>query len=402
MARPGFTVKNLPNGVRYQGGPSDAEMQRRYDLVSKAMKAEGVDLIATSTCDPLQCQYVRYFVKVKRGVFSVLLFDADTNISFFGHGGEGSPAFPEKMFGLKKFETNYCIPVWHCNSKGDFLLADQIIKVIKAKGVKKLGFVSMNQFPAGVYAAITKACPTVELVDFTDTLDKIIEVKSAEELAFCVTAVEQHERWADAMPSLLYVGRTEREVGMDMYRLSCICGATEFLSNLSLAGDPFGTQAANLQYQNKIIEEGDSINCLMESPTQSGYYADFRRLFALGYAKQEVIDAMAISKEAQEYMATLCKPGAVANQIFVVMNEYFTKKGLPVETRMHGHGQGYGLVERPYFDRVDDMVIEENMWLSLHPQIKYKGVTFAISSNFIVKKSGAELVNRYPHEVTIV
>lgn len=394
-------IKIIPNGSRYQGGPSDAEMQRRFKAVSEAMKAQDVDLLITSAADSAQCQYVRYFAKVKLGVFSVVMFDKEQNVSFFGHGGAGSPAYNSELYGVKmKYNENF--PIWMSNCCGDHLLNNKLLEIIKKEGYKKVGIIGMQLFPSGTYKFLAEGLPNVKFVDATDMVDRIIVIKSDEELKILEKSVEMHERALDAVPSLIYAGRNERELGMDLYRLSCIAGATEYLANINLCAGRLQGPMYNLQNQTKIIEEGDSINILFEVPNQDGYYADLHRYYAVGNAAPEVLEAVAASYEAQDYMATICKPGADCKEIFELVNEWYAKHGIGQETRMHGHGQGYGLVERPFFDAQETMKLEENMYIALHPTVRLKGCVVAPGDNYAVTKDGVKRLTKWERKVIII
>lgn len=395
-------IKMLPNGTRYQGGPSDAEMQRRYKAASEAMKAAGIDILITQANDAILCQYVRWFAKIRTAHHCIVLFDKNAHLSFLGHGGDGTPVIDAEMFGLK-LAHNIAVPVFGNNWTGNDMISDKASMIIKEGGFKTIGLVAKNLLSLGFYENLVKSLPDCKFVDATEMIDQLIVIKSEEELQFHKQAIVLHETVAAAMPALIYAGRTEREIGMDLYRLACLGGACDFLANITLASSRLGNMATSLQYQNKIVEEGDTINLLFEVPSQSGYYADFRRLWAVGNAAPEVLEAAAIANEAQDYLASICKPGITGKEVFALGNEWFKSRNIPLETRMHGHGQGYGLVERPYFDAREPMVLKENMFLSLHPQIRLKGTRMSLADNYLVTKEGpAKRLTGFPRQVTIV
>ena len=395
-------VKMLPNGTRYQGGPSDAEMQRRYAAATAAMKAAGVDILIAQASDGMLCQYVRWFAKVRTAHHCIVLFDREGNLSLLGHGGDGNPAIDAAQFGLK-LAHNIAVPVFNNHWVGGNAMSDKAAMIIQEGGFKTVGIVAKNLLSLGFYENLVKGAPGCRFVDATELIDQLIVIKSEEELQLHRQAITLHERVAAAMPSLIYAGRTEREIGMDLYRLSCIGGACDYLTNITLGSAPLGNATTALQYQNKIVEEGDTINLLFEVPSQSGYYADLRRLWAVGHAAPEVLEGAAIANEAQDYLASICRPGISSKEVFDLGNEWLKKHSLPLETRMHGHGQGYGLVERPYFDARDPMILRENMFISLHPLIRLKGTRMALADNYLVVKDGpAKRLTTLPRQVIIV
>ena len=81
------------------------------------------------------------------------------------------------------------------------------------------------------------------------------------------------------------------------------------------------------------------------------------------------------------------------------VNEWKLSHGLEPERRMHGHGQGYGLVERPYFDANDPLVLKENMFIALHPPVMVRGATVIPAANYVITANGAERIGGFTREL---
>jgi Xaa-Pro aminopeptidase len=60
------------------------------------------------------------------------------------------------------------------------------------------------------------------------------------------------------------------------------------------------------------------------------------------------------------------------------------------------------LVERPYFDAFDPMVLKENMYLSIHPTVSKNGASVAPSDNYVVTKDGAKRMTGYPRKLAVI
>jgi Xaa-Pro aminopeptidase len=388
----------IEHNVRYQGRPSKEEMQRRWDLAKKFMEERGLDYLVTQCNDWVLCQYVRWFAEVRSLHYTYLLFDKDGEMTMISHGAAGGKAIPWEV-GLT---NNIAIPVFNNACYADSFAAEKAVEVIRKKGCRKLGFIGMNLITVGFYNNLLKGLPGVETVDVTNEFDYLVAVKSEEELAFLQAACDMHDAAAYAIPSLVYAGRLEREFGADLYRLAMLMGADEYLSNIFVCSSRLAGPMFALHYQNKIIEQGDALNVLFEVPTKEGYYADLHRYFNVGEPAPEMLEVMVAGIEVQDYIASICKPGIKGKEVFEACNEWLTQSGFAPENRLCGHGQGYGLVERPYFDAFDDMVLKENMYLAIHPTVKAKGASVQIGDNFVVTAEGAKRMTKHPRGLTII
>lgn len=391
-------MTKFEHGVRYQGGPSKGEMQRRWDLAVAFMKDRGLDYLVTQANDGILCQYVRWFSQTRSAHYTYLLFDRDGEMTMISHGAAGGKAIAFDV-GLT---NNISVPVFNNACYGDSMAAGKALEIIAKKGCRKIGFIGLNMITVGFYNALCSGLPQAEKLDVTDEFDDLVAIKSQEELTMLREACAVHDRAALAIPSLLYAGRLEREFGADLYRLAMIAGADEYMSNLNVCSQRYAGPMFSLHYQNKIMEAGDSINVLFEVPALSGYYADLHRYYNLGEPAPEMVEVSQGAIAAQDYLAALCKPGVKGKELFAACNDWLEKHGFYPEVRLCGHGQGYGLVERPYFDAFDDMELKENMYIAIHPTVKTKYASVCPSDNYIVTKDGAVRVTSSERGLIIV
>ena len=392
------TMVTIELGKRYQARPSAAEMRRRWQLAAQTMKERDIDCLVMQANEGMLCQYVRWFAERRTAHYCVVLFDRDQNLSIIGHGPLGNQV---PAYGME-FANSVCVPqvanAWYGNN----VVSDQAAALVKKGGYKKVGLVGLNLIPAAFYLNFTSSLPGVEMTDATEMVDQMVVVKSEEELRLLGDAVLMHEAVGNAIPSLVYAGRLEREFGADLIRLAVLAGADEYLSNIMLCSQRMPGPMHSIHYQNKLIEAGDTLNVLFEVPSITGYYADFHHYWSVGAPCPEAAEAMDLAAEAHEYLARLCVPGAKASDVFHRMNEWKIQRGMEPERRMHGHGQGYGLVERPYFDAMDPMILEENMFLAFHPPIQVRGAQVNPSSNYIVTRNGAKRVNSFTKKLAAI
>jgi len=387
----------VPN-VRYQGRPSKAEMQRRWSLASEAMKAENIDCLIMQANDPIMGGYVKWFCEVQTIHICTALFDSDCNISFIGHGPKGSAALGP-MYEIE-LANNIAVPAFHNAVYADRFVSEEIIKIVKKNGYRKIGFVAENLISAALYKNLVNNLPEVEFVNATDMVDHLVAVKSPEQLEALKRTVELHDAVASAMVSLLRPGRMEREVCADLYKICSNLGADEFLNNIMIGSVPLAGPMYQMHYQNKIIEKGDAITLLLEVNNLEGYYGELTRVWTIGEPDPELVEVMAQAVECQDYIASIAKPGVKGRELFNALNEWLGERGYPPEKRLFGHGQGYNLVERPYFDAYEEMELKENMFISIHPTLSTKsGISVYPCDNFVVTTDGAKILNKFPRTV---
>ena len=79
----------------------------------------------------------------------------------------------------------------------------------------------------------------------------------------------------------------------------------------------------------------------------------------LGKASQELLEGFEIVKDAQQHTLRKFKPGASCREISLAHNEFMKQKGVPPESRVYSHSQGYDLIERPLIRSDETMNLEK-------------------------------------------
>ena len=69
-------------------------------------------------------------------------------------------------------------------------------------------------------------------------------------------------------------------------------------------------------------------------------------------------------------------------------DDYMRARGLPPETRLYAHGQGYDMVERPLIRADESMCFEEGMCLAVHPGYETPEIFAVICDNYMVGAQG--------------
>lgn len=120
----------------------------------------------------------------------------------------------------------------------------------------------------------------------------------------------------------------------------------------------------------------------------------------LGKATQDMKDEFAFVLEAQKFMLGLLKPGASCKELFESYNAFMRNNGRPEERRLHCHGQGYDMVERPLIRFDETMPIQKNMNIVVHPTYVTARTFSWVCDNFLIGENGvAEKLHKFPQKI---
>jgi Xaa-Pro aminopeptidase len=100
----------------------------------------------------------------------------------------------------------------------------------------------------------------------------------------------------------------------------------------------------------------------------------------------------------------LLEVGVACSEVWNEYNAFMAKNGRPGETRLHCHGQGYDLVERPLVRFDEPATIAANMNITCHPSYEFGGGFDSwICDNFLITGDGPpERLHSYPQEVVMI
>jgi hypothetical protein len=76
------------------------------------------------------------------------------------------------------------------------------------------------------------------------------------------------------------------------------------------------------------------------------------------------------------------------------------KHGMHKEPRLHCHGQGYDVVERPLIRHDEDMVLGTSMNIGLHPTFGNARLFVTVCDNFLIGPDGKiENIHKTPRKI---
>ena len=384
---------------RFRFRTDEKEMERRWKATREAMKRQEIDCLVLWGDNQIFGGVQKYLTDLQVPVYPHGFLFSQEGISIVGHGDWGGAACGDYLC-CRDVIDNISVPFLPSIHYTDRYPAEEFCKIIRRHGWKRVGFVAMNILPAGVYKYMTESLTGVSFVDATDMMDQIKAVKSPYELEQCEKAVRLHEDILAAVPSILRVGRTEREVSLALRHLADDMYCSDFMV---LTGAHPVTPGGNLYlYQNNTIQRGDYVYILVELAAPGGLWAGLGRTYSMGGPSQAMEKAWKDAVKLENDLAAMCVPGAKPGDIFLAGNRWLNEHGYAQEGHFYAHGQGYDIVDRPVFCEEETMTLKENMYFSMHPRCKNKDAAAICVDNFVVTKEGGRRLSHIPQELICI
>lgn len=380
------------------------ELERRWSAVRQAMKVAGIGALVLQNDNQYLGGYVRYFIDVpaEQAYPMSVLFPQDDEMTVISHGGPppSLPGPPEwAVRGVRERISRAYIRTIHFTNTWD---AEEAVRALKERKDRRVGVVGLGMMNAAFYTYLKENLPGVDIVEATDLVDRVRAVKSEDELVFVRNAIGAQDAVLAAVPTIVRPGKYEYQVRSEIARILTDLGSEEQLIMLSSA--PPGMRAANIPsfYQNRQIQRGDQVLIMIEPNGPGGFYGEIARTWCLGEPPEELLKLWQISLDAQKLAAGLARPGARPGDILNAVNEFLVANGQAPENRILAHGQGYDLVERPAFLPEEDMLLQANMVISIHP-VAASPTAFAFCcDDFLVTGRGGERLHQTPQRVFVI
>jgi len=371
---------------------SQAELTRRWNAVRRAMKDRGLDVIVMQNTNDWLGGYVKWFTDLpaNNGYPRTVVFHADAPMSVIemGPSGKRLDFAPDESLhrGVGEMLSTPSFTSIGYTDRDDARLT---IDALGRHGHRTIGLITPGTLPYAFVSALKDQFAAASFVDATPDVDAIKAIKSDEEIALIRrTARLQDEVFAEVLKEIR-PGLRDIDVTSIAQRKGQTLGSEQgiFLGGSSPLGIP--SPFVPRYMQGRTLEKGDHLSLLIEINGPGGFYTEIARTIVLGKASSELTDAFAAVKAAQEYSLSLMKPGASVRDIFAAHNIYMKRNGMPPETRLYAHGQGYDMVERPLIRQDDDMKLGQGMCLAVHPGYETPSLFAVICDNYVIEENDA-------------
>ena len=388
------TIAHEEWSERVVGPPPRRELDRRWAAIRSAMAREGVDvLIVHNHVDNLG-GYTTYIgdVRCPSGGFPVtFVFPLDDAMTLITHGAHGqvhdlSPTADPLLYGVKQYASTWSFST--ASYTGDYD-PEAIAKACKPYAPARIGVLGMTQFPYGWMIYLQQALPGAEFIDASSFVDPIKAVKSEDELRGIRATIEMQKAAFEAGLDAIEPGRLDWQV------VAAVAAATRSRGSVGgvmmIGSGPPGTSGMidAPRHWGRTLQQGDLVTLLVEAWGIDGYFAEVGRTVVIGSATDELLEEHEFAVKAYERTVAGLRPGASASAVFADYNAFMEDHGRPREQRLHAHGQGYDVVERPLVRADESMTIEENMLLAVHPAYVRDGTALWLCDNVLIGSDGA-------------
>ena len=391
---------------RLQTPISTAELERRWAAVRAAMEREKIDVLLMQNNNDYMGGYVKYFTDLPatNGYPLTVVFPRDDLMTAVGmgpFGGDADPtANPDGIHrGVKQVLTTPSFASCHYTAAYDAELAAKALApyaggTIGLVGTASLSFALVDYLQKGRFS-------NSRFVDAADMVDRIKAIKSAEERDLIRRAAAMQDGAMRAAFDAIEPGMRDRDVAAIAQCYSQRHGSENGIYLCASMPADAPSAFSQRHYQNRVIQEGDVIALLVEDSGPGGMYAELGRTCVVGKASAELKDEFAFAVEARKFNLGLLKPGTPCADIFAAYNDFMRKNGRPEERRLHCHGQGYDLVERPLIRSDEPMTIAQDMNIVVHPTYMRGHVLSWVCDNYLIEANGpSERLHRFPEAIT--
>jgi Xaa-Pro dipeptidase len=234
-------------------------------------------------------------------------------------------------------------------------------------GWKRIGVYGMN-FVMAVrdYRELVKA--PFALIPFDTPFDMARAVKSEEELAEVRDSMDIIVDGFWALVAAYEPGKTEAEIMAPAVERFFARGAGPRMMNILLSGTHGEAQAAFKVPGNRVVDANDLLLYSLEVTGPGCYWVEFSRPLIRGKVSQRTQAMASAYPEALEAARKLMRAGELASNVHRTVAEKFAKHGFALG-HLSGHSIGTTMLEYPAIGAKSDVVLQENMVFSLHPQV---------------------------------
>jgi len=335
--------------------PSKQEIERRYRNIRTAMQKENLDALLVCGNQYAGFEgavfYTAGFEIVHRYVYLLLPL-----------AGEPTLIFPReaRWIGDKS-------KAWVRDQVWPDIPGHWIRERANERKWKRLGVYGMN-FVMAVRDYKELVDGPFELVPFDIQFDTARATKSAEEL------VEVRDAMAiivDGFWDLVEAyepGKTEAEIMAPAVERFFARGAGPRMMNILLSGTNGEAEAHFKVPGRRKVDADDLLLYSLEITGAGGYWVEFSRPLLRGRPSPTTQAMADVYPDALEAARKLMHAGVLASTVHKEVAETFAKNGFSLG-HLSGHSIGMTMLEYPAIGATSDVVLEENMIFSLHPQV---------------------------------
>lgn len=209
---------------------------------------------------------------------------------------------------------------------------------------------------------------TLDLVPFDFQFDMARAVKSQEELTEVRAAMDIIVDGFWALVNAYQPGKTEAEIMAPAVERFFARGVGSRMMNIVLSGEN-GSAEAHFKIPGlRRVKDRDLMLYSLEVAGPGGYWVEFSRPLLRGGPSPTTRKMAEAYPVALERAQKLMRAGELASSVHRAVAETFAEHGFSLG-HLSGHSIGTTMIEQPAIGDRSDIPLEENMILSLHPQV---------------------------------
>jgi Xaa-Pro aminopeptidase len=395
----------MPIDERLCAPVSRSELERRWAIVRDLMREQRIEVLLCQAANTItgmgghfrwltgiavQSSYPQTVIFRREGLSTIVMhgdFGTETNLD------DKDPASPG--VGLRFMAPSF--PAVNYVADYD---AELVGKELQKDKHRRIGILAPNTWFGSMTTGLRRFLDGVELVDITSGVDEAKARKSAEEIEMIRASAAMQDAVLEKVRTHIKPGMRDFEVMAYGQYMGQLLGseAGYFLGSSAAEGDPILIRR-RLEH-GREIRDNDVMYFQCENSGAGGEFTHVGRYYALGKVPHELEDVFGAIVEAQEFTISLLKTGASSSAIFAEYNAYMQARGFPPERRVHCHGQGYDVVERPLIRQDETMKLGPSMNMGLHPLVTRKGLFVTCSDNVLITSEGkVERLHKTPREI---
>lgn len=305
-----------------------------------------------------------------------------------------------------RYFSGFLTQFWQSPTRPWFLLVPASGKPVAAAPARiglPMGPETHLRMPLADHARLRAALPDHEFVDAEPVVRELRMVKSPAEIAkiahICAIVSDVFE----ALPDFVGAGMSEAEI-FRAFRIECLKRGADDVPYLVGGAAPGGVADIISPPSARRTETGDVL-MLDTGAVFDGYYCDFDRNYAFGWADDAARRAYATVREAMEAGFDAARPGATCADIFRAMQDVLEQGGAQGnDVGRIGHGLGMQLTEWPSHTATDRTVVRPGMVLTLEPGMNFaQGRIMVLEENIVIRDDGPEYLTRpAPRELPVI
>lgn len=271
----------------------------------------------------------------------------------------------------------------------------------------ELGYGQRIAMSQADFDTLRKGLDHATFVDAGPLMWDLRMIKSPREIAMLRKACDATTRAFERGFGALCPGMTERELGAIV--MSELALQTQELPGFVMVrSGQMKYGMVNVEPFEKPIRPGDLV-VLDVGANYNYYWSDFMRMACLGQPTAEQRRFFDADLASQKAGVAVIQPGIKLHEIFdacyEVLIEHDMKEHVPGLERV-GHGLGLDVHEPPSIAKGSQVVVQENMVLTVEPifwdKPNHVVGNFALEDVVLVTRNGHEILSTFPKELYIV